>query len=169
MFHRIKEYLIISFPTISILFFIFLNIFLFKTFFDFGAFFPLQGIFFWFLFAPHLVPPLIIFSLGLLQDVIYLSFLGSTPLIFLLSFYLIKKYKNFFLEPSFTETWISFLFIFSLSLFSFWGLTSIINFNYVPIKPLLFEIFVNFLFFPLNYIFNYFFLKKLKLDKRKRN
>ena len=77
----------------------------------------------------------------------------------------------FFLEPSFLETWISFSIIFSVCIFSSWALFSLINYNITPITPIFFETFINILFFPLTYVFSYFFLTKFQLEKinKKKN
>ena len=83
MLSDIKYFFKISFPTLSILFLIFLNLFLSNSFLDFGQLFAFQAIFFWLLFSPKLVPLYIIVIIGILQDIIYISPIGSTGLIFL--------------------------------------------------------------------------------------
>ena len=101
MFSDIKYFLKISFPTLTIFFLTFLNLFISNNFFDFGQLFVFQGIFFWLLYLPKLLPLYIILIIGILQDIIYLSPIGSTALVFLLLIFLFEKYNKFFLEPSF--------------------------------------------------------------------
>tara|TARA_B100001013_G_C24564703_1_gene424011 strand:- start:146 stop:673 length:528 start_codon:yes stop_codon:yes gene_type:complete len=168
-FIKFKQLIRYSLPTFFVLFFTFFNILVSKNFFDFGVFIALHGIFFWFFYTPNLLPPFIILILGFLHDVIYLLPLGSTSLIFLLSILLIQAYKEFFLEPSFFEIWISFVVIFSISIFCSWALISLIRFAYLPIEPILFKIFINLLIFPFTYIFLYYFFNKLRLEKISRN
>ena len=170
-FIKFKQIIIYSLPSLFVILFILFNIVVSKNFLNFGLFIALHGIFFWFIYTPNLLPPLIILILGFLQDIIYLLPLGSTSLIFLLSIMLIQIYKNLFLEPSFLVIWISFSIIFLVCIFFSWALFSLINYNITPITPIFFETFINLLFFPFTYIFSYFFLSKFQLEKidKKKN
>ena len=63
MLDDIKLLLKVSFPTITIIFLTFLNLFVSKNYFDFGQLFVFQAIFFWLLYTPSLLPIYIIFTL----------------------------------------------------------------------------------------------------------
>ena len=168
MLDDIKHFLTISFPTLSILFLIFINIFISNNFFDFGQLFVFQAIFFWILYTPKLIPLYIILIVGVLQDIIYLSPVGSTALIFLLLIFLFDKYNKLFLEPSFVELFTSFIILFIIGTIIFWGLNSFINLKFLPINiNLVYEILLNLFFFPLNYFVLYIFYKKLNLEIKK--
>ena len=168
MLDDIKHFLTISFPTLSILFLIFINIFISNNFFDFGQLFVFQAIFFWILYTPKLIPLYIILIVGVLQDIIYLSPVGSTALIFLLLIFLFDKYNKLFLEPSFVELFTSFIILFIIGTIIFWGLNSFINLKFLPINiNLIYEILLNLFFFPLNYFVLYIFYKKLNLEIKK--
>ena len=170
-FIKFKQIIIYSLPSLFVILFTIFNIAVSKSFLDFGILIALHGIFFWFIYTPNLLPPLIILILGLLQDIIYLLPLGSTSLIFLLSIMLIQIYRELFLEPSFLETWICFSIIFSICILSSWVLFSLISYNIMPKTPIFFETFINLLFFPFTYVFSYFFLTKFQLEKinKKKN
>ena len=168
MLGDIKHFLAISFPTLSILFLIFINIFISNNFFDFGQLFVFQAIFFWILYTPKLIPLYIILIVGVLQDIIYLSPVGSTALIFLFLVFLFDKYNKLFLEPSFVELFTSFIILFIIGTIAFWGLNSFINLKFLPINiNLIYEILLNLFFFPLNYFVLYIFYKKLNLEIKK--
>ena len=168
MLDDIKHFLTISFPTLSILLLIFINIFISNNFFDFGQLFVFQAIFFWILYTPKLIPLYIILIVGVLQDIIYLSPVGSTALIFLLLIFLFDKYNKLFLEPSFVELFTSFIILFIIGTIAFWGLNSFINLKFLPINiNLIYEILLNLFFFPLNYFVLYIFYKKLNLEIKK--
>ncbi len=168
MLDDIKHFLTISFPTLSILFLIFINIFISNNFFDFGQLFVFQAIFFWILYTPKLIPLYIILIVGVLQDIIYLSPVGSTALIFLFLIFLFDKYNKLFLEPSFVELFTSFIILFIIGTIAFWGLNSFINLKFLPINiNLIYEILLNLFFFPLNYFVLYIFYKKLNLEIKK--
>ena len=168
MLDDIKHFLTISFPTLSILFLIFINIFISNNFFDFGQLFVFQAIFFWILYTPKLIPLYIILIVGVLQDIIYLSPVGSTALIFLFLVFLFDKYNKLFLEPSFVELFTSFIILFIIGTIAFWGLNSFINLKFLPINiNLIYEILLNLFFFPLNYFVLYIFYKKLNLEIKK--
>ena len=167
MFSNIKYFFKISFPTLSILFLIFLNLFLSNSFLDFGQLFAFQAIFFWLLYLPKFLPLYIILILGIIQDIIYLSPIGSTALIFLLLIFLFETYNKLFLEPSFFELFISFIVLFTLGMTAFWALNSLINLKFLPINiNFVYEILLNSFFFPINYFFLHIFFKKLNLDKK---
>jgi len=168
MLDDIKHFLTISFPTLSILFLIFINIFISNNFFDFGQLFVFQAIFFWILYTPKLIPLYIILIVGVLQDIIYLSPVGSTALIFLFLVFLFDKYNKLFLEPSFVELFTSFIILFIIGTIAFWGLNSFINLKFLPINiNFIYEILLNLFFFPLNYFVLYIFYKKLNLEIKK--
>ena len=168
MLNDIKHFLRISFPTLSIIFLIFINILVSNNFFDFGQLFVFQAIFFWILYAPKFLPLSIILIAGVFQDIIYLSPVGSTALIFLLLVFLFEKYSKLFLEPSFVELFTSFIILFIIGTITLWGLNSIINLKFLPINiNLAYEILLNLFFFPLNYFFLHIFFKKLNLEIKK--
>ena len=167
MFSNIKYFFKISFPTLSIFFLTFLNLFISNNFFDFGQLFVFQAIFFWMLYLPQLLPLFIILIIGVLQDIIYFSPIGSTALVFLFLVFLFEKYNKFFLEPSFFELFISFIVLFTIGMTSFWFLNSLINLKFLPINiDFAYEILLNLFFFPINYFFLHIFFRKLNLDKK---
>ena len=127
----IKYFFKISFPTLTIFFLTFFNLFISSNFFDFGQLFVFQAIFFWLLYLPKLLPLYIILIIGILQDIIYLSPIGSTALVFLLLIFLFEKYNKLFLEPTFFELFISFITLFTLGGIFFWALNSLIIFFYI--------------------------------------
>ena len=167
MLNNISFFFKISFPTITLIFLTFFNLFIAKDFFDFGQLFIFQAIFFWLLYLPRFLPFYIILFLGIFQDIIYLSPLGSTSLIFFFLIFLFDKYNKFFLEPSFVELYLSFIFLFCIGSISLWSMNSLINLKVLSINiNLLYEIFLNIFFFPINYFILYIFFKKLNLEKK---
>ena len=167
MLEDIKHFFRISFPILSIFFLTFLNLFLSNSFLDFGQLFAFQAIFFWLLYLPKFLPLYIILILGIIQDIIYLSPIGSTALIFLLLIFLFETYNKFFLEPSFFELFISFIVLFTIGMFAFWGLNSLINLKFLLINiNFLHKILLNLFFFPINYFFLHLLFKKLNLNKK---
>ena len=167
MFSDIKYFFKISFPTLTMIFLTFLNLVMSNQLLNFGQLFVFQAIFFWLLFSPKLVPLYIIVIIGILQDIIYISPIGSTGLIFLFLIFLFEKYNKFFLEPSFFELLISFLVLFVIGIISLWALNSTINLKLLVIKyTIVYEILLNFLFFPISYFFLHFCFKKMELDKK---
>jgi len=163
----IKYFLKISFPTLTIFFLTFFNLFISNNFFDFGPLFIFQAIFFWLLYLPKLLPLYIILIVGVLQDIIYLSPIGSTALVFLFLIFLFEKHNKFFLEPSFFELFISFIALFTIGNIIFWALNSLINLKFLLINiNLVYEILLNTFFFPVNYFLLHLCFKKLNLNKK---
>ena len=163
----IKYFFKISFPTLTIFFLTFFNLFISSNFFDFGQLFVFQAIFFWLLYLPKLLPLYIILIIGVLQDIIYLSPIGSTALVFLLLIFLFEKYNKLFLEPSFFELFIIFITLFTIGVIFFWALNSLINLKFLLFNiNFVYEILLNIFFFPVNYFLLHFCFKKLNLNKK---
>ena len=167
MVDDIKYFFKVSFPTLTIFFLTFFNLFISYNFFDFGQLFIFQAIFFWLLYLPKLLPLYIILIVGVLQDIIYLSPIGSTALVFLLLIFLFEKYNKFFLEPSFFELFISFVILFTIGVIALWSLNSLINLKFLLINiNFIYEILLNIFFFPINYFFLHLCFKKINLSKK---
>ena len=167
MVDDIKYFFKVSFPTLTIFFLTFFNLFISYNFFDFGQLFIFQAIFFWLLYLPKLLPLYIILIVGVLQDIIYLSPIGSTALVFLLLIFLFEKYNKFFLEPSFFELFVSFIALFTIGVLALWALNSLINLKFLLINiNFVYEILLNIFFFPINYFFLHLCFKKINLNKR---
>ena len=99
MFRDIKTFFLASFPTLTIIFFTFFNLFISNNFVDFGQLFIFQAIFFWLLYTPKLIPFYLITLIAILQDIIYLLPLGSSALVFLFLIFIFEKINKLFLEP----------------------------------------------------------------------
>ena len=127
MLDDIKLLLKVSFPTITIIFLTFLNLFVSKNYFDFGQLFVFQAIFFWLLYTPSLLPIYIILISGIVQDIIFLTPIGTTGLVFLLLIFLFEKYNKLFLEPSFFELTYVFISLFIIGSIIFLGINYLIS------------------------------------------
>ena len=134
MLDDIKLLLKVSFPTITIIFLTFLNLFVSKNYFDFGQLFVFQAIFFWLLYTPSLLPIYIILISGIVQDIIFLTPIGTTGLVFLLLIFLFEKYNKLFLEPSFFELTYVFIALFIIGSIIFWGINSLISLEFILIN-----------------------------------
>tara|TARA_Y100000590_G_scaffold352585_1_gene405198 strand:- start:1100 stop:1606 length:507 start_codon:yes stop_codon:yes gene_type:complete len=168
MFRDIKTFFLASFPTLTIIFFTFFNLFISNNFVDFGQLFIFQAIFFWLLYTPKLIPFYLITLIAILQDIIYLLPLGSSALVFLFLIFIFEKINKLFLEPSFIELFISFTFLFIIGTFSYWSLGSIINLQLLPIQiNIFYEVLINLFVFPINFFILHFFFNKLNLNKIK--
>ena len=167
MLDEIKLLLKVSFPTITIIFLTFLNLFVSKNYFDFGQLFVFQAIFFWLLYTPSLLPIYIILISGIVQDIIFLTPIGTTGLVFLLLIFLFEKYNKLFLEPSFFELTYVFIALFIIGSIIFWGINSLISLEFILINiNFFYKILLNVLVFPIIYFFLHILLKKLNLEKK---
>ena len=167
MLDDIKLLLKVSFPTITIIFLTFLKLFVSKNYFDFGQLFVFQAIFFWLLYTPSLLPIYIILISGIVQDIIFLTPIGTTGLVFLLLIFLFEKYNKLFLEPSFFELTYVFIALFIIGSIIFWGINSLISLEFILINiNFFYKILLNVLVFPIIYFFLHILLKKLNLEKK---
>ena len=103
----------------------------------------------------------------IVQDIIFLTPIGTTGLVFLLLIFLFEKYNKLFLEPSFFELTYVFIALFIIGSIIFWGINSLISLEFILINiNFFYKILLNVLVFPIIYFFLHILLKKLNLEKK---
>ena len=76
--------------------------------------FALIGIFYWGIYRPDLLPKIMIFIFGFLQDIMSGGPLGLWSLIFLIFHLVVENQRDFFIGKKFIIEWLSFIFIIPL-------------------------------------------------------
>jgi rod shape-determining protein MreD len=71
-------------------------------------YFIIMGIYFWAIYRPTLIPPLLIFIMGLLYDLMMGFPLALHAALFVISYWVIKNQRLFFLGQSYFILWIGF-------------------------------------------------------------
>ena len=99
----------------------------------------LIGVFHWAIYRPELLPPSIVFVIGVLQDTLAGTPIGVYALVFLAIYGGVVLQQRFFLGKSFTIVWIGFAIVAALSSFMTWALVAILNGVVVDPKPVMFQ------------------------------
>ncbi|MDE1148441.1 MAG: rod shape-determining protein MreD [Azospirillaceae bacterium] len=68
----------------------------------------LMSIYYWAIYRPDLLRPLLVFGIGVLQDLLGGSPLGMSALVFILAYWLVLTQRRYFLGNSFLFLWFGF-------------------------------------------------------------
>ncbi|MDX1483915.1 MAG: rod shape-determining protein MreD [Alphaproteobacteria bacterium] len=80
----------------------------------YGAIVPmlaLASVFFWAIHHPGLLPPVVVFAIGLLQDILTGALIGSGAVVLLLAYGVVVSQRIFFRNKSFLVVWLGFMFV----------------------------------------------------------
>lgn len=109
----------------------------------------LAAVYFWTLYRPGLMPPWVVFGLGLLADLLTAAPLGVNPLILLLLHGGVLTQRRALARQSFLLVWIGFALFAAGMLALNWGLRSLLSLNFQALGPALFECGVTIAAYPL--------------------
>lgn len=73
--------------------------------------FALMSVYFWSIYRPELLGYGAVFGLGLLEDLLTATPIGSTALVFLLTQWIVLRQQKFFNAKPFVVTWFAFVFV----------------------------------------------------------
>lgn len=127
--------LIRSIPFLTCFGFLFLGLFPFRLAFFVELFVPFIfiALFCWLILRPDLLPPMTVFILGVLADLMYVYPLGTDAFVFMLFYVLVYTQRRFLIGHSFLFLWGTFA-VFMLPLIGFqWGLVSLLRWQLMPI------------------------------------
>lgn len=71
--------------------------------------FVLASVFFWAIHHPGLLPPVVVFVIGLVQDILSGALVGSGAVVLLLAYGVIVSQRGVFLNKSFLVVWFGFM------------------------------------------------------------
>jgi len=90
--------------------------------------FVLMSVFHWTLYRPDLLPPIVIFALGLFLDILANAhFIGVSPLVLLLGRALVLRHRKRVVGRPFPFVWGGFAVTAAASLAAVWGLDSVLE------------------------------------------
>jgi rod shape-determining protein MreD len=117
--------------------------------------FILMGIYFWSIYRPTLIPPLLLFVVGLIYDVLMGFPLALHSVLFIAAHWGIKNQRLFFLGQSYWVLWIGFSIICFSMLILEYLFFSILAQSFLNVGPLIGNVFLSSFLFPLlSFIFN---------------
>lgn len=110
--------------------------------------FVLMFLYYWAVYRPNIMPPLLVFGLGLLFDLLSGLPLGVSAFIFLLQNLIVSDQRIFLAGQTFIVIWIGFTVVASLSLLVQWFLVGVMHMQLMPIIPVLLMILSGVIVFP---------------------
>ena len=110
---------------------------------------PLMAVYQWAVYRPNLMPPLAVFFIGLMYDILSGAPLGVNAVVFLVVYGVVAYQQRFFAGKSFLVVWLGFgIVALGASILS-WLLVSILSASIVEPRAAIFQYLLNFGFFPL--------------------
>ncbi len=110
---------------------------------------PLMAVYQWTVYRPRLMPPLAVFFIGLMYDILSGAPVGVNAVVFLAVYGVVVYQQRFFAGKSFVVVWFGFgVVALGASILS-WLLVSILSASIVEPRAAIFQYLLNFGFFPL--------------------
>lgn len=110
---------------------------------------PLIAVYHWAVYRPALLPPSVVFAIGLLHDVLSGAPLGVNAVVYLTVYGIVVWQQRFLAGKSFLVVWLGFAIVSLVATFESWLLVSILSSTLVEPNAALFQFVLNFGFFPL--------------------
>ncbi len=109
---------------------------------------PLMAIYHWAVYRPEVMPPLAVFLIGVLYDILSGAPLGVNALVFLVVYGVVAFQQRFFTGKSFLVIWFGFGLVAMGAAILSWVLVSILSGTIVEPRAVFFQFILNFAFFP---------------------
>ena len=110
---------------------------------------PLVVVFFWSIYGPDYMPPLSVFFIGLLQDLLTGGPLGLWPAVYLATQFVVLSQRPYFLGREQKVVWIGFALAATGASVILWLVMSLMAGVLLPIRGLLYQMFATVMIYPL--------------------
>ena len=110
---------------------------------------PLVVVFFWSIYGPDYMPPLSVFFIGLLQDLLTGGPLGLWPAVYLATQFIVLSQRPYFLGREQKVVWIGFALAAAGASVILWLVMSLMAGVLLPIRGLLYQVFATVMIYPL--------------------
>lgn len=110
---------------------------------------PLVVVFFWSIYGPDYMPPLSVFFIGLLQDLLTGGPLGLWPAVYLATQFIVLSQRPYFLGREQKVVWIGFALAAAGASVILWLVMSLMAGVLLPIRGLLYQMFATVMIYPL--------------------
>ncbi|MDH5748805.1 MAG: rod shape-determining protein MreD [Rhodospirillales bacterium] len=111
--------------------------------------FPLMAIYHWTIIRPDVMPPIAVFAIGLLQDLLTGAPLGVSAAVYLGVYGAVLSQRHFFLGKSFLIIWIGFSLVAAASGIVSWIIVSVLNLTLLEPSASFYQYLMTVSFFPL--------------------
>ncbi|MFV3129202.1 rod shape-determining protein MreD [Niveispirillum sp. KHB5.9] len=109
----------------------------------------LMCLFYWVIHRPDLLRPMVVFAIGLLQDLIGGTPIGMTSMVLVLAYWLLITQRRFFLGRSFLMLWIGFGLVAAGSGAVQWAVFALMTASLLDARPVLVQALLGVALFPL--------------------
>lgn len=110
---------------------------------------PLMAVYHWAVYRPGLMPPLAVFIIGVVYDILSGAPLGVNALVFLTIYGVVVYQQRFFTGRSFIIVWLGFGIMAFAAAVEAWILVSVLSESIVEPRALVFQYILNVGFFPI--------------------
>lgn len=109
---------------------------------------PLIAVYHWSVYRPSLLPPVVIFSIGLLHDVLSGAPIGVNALVYLTVHGIVVSQQRFLVGKSFLVVWLGFAIVSLIATIEAWLLVSVLSSAIIEPNAAMFQFALNVGFFP---------------------
>ena len=108
----------------------------------------LMAVYYWAIYRPTLVPPVLCFIVGLLMDALSGMPLGMNALVLVAVQWIVRGQRRFLMGQPYTVLWALFGLVAVMAAGVTWGLYGLLHLRWTPLLPLAGTIVINLLLFP---------------------
>jgi rod shape-determining protein MreD len=108
----------------------------------------LMAIYYWAIYRPTLVPPVLCFAAGLIMDILTGMPLGLTAMVFVLVRWIVSSQRRFLRGQPYIAIWAFFGLVAVLAGLLQWGLLGLVHMHWSPPGPVGLTVLVSLFFFP---------------------
>ena len=105
-------------------------------------------IYYWTVYRPTLLPPVLVFMMGACFDLLSGLPLGLSSAVFLIIRHALYDQRIFLTGQPFMVIWLGYIIVSAVALFAQWALFGLIQFHWTPVFPIVLMIVVGILLFP---------------------
>jgi rod shape-determining protein MreD len=111
--------------------------------------FTLMAAYHWTIYRPDLLPPLALFTVGMVEDLLVGAPVGVTPLLLLLTYVAVLSYRRYFVDRTFPFVWTGFTLLAIIAMLGLWALHCLLDGVLLDFRTTLFRAVLTIAIFPL--------------------
>ena len=109
----------------------------------------LASVFFWAVHHPRLLPPVVVFAIGLIQDTLSGASMGSGAVVLLATYGVTVSQRRFFNNRTFIQVWVGFVIVAFAAAVLSWVVAMIAGGAFVPPRAAAFQYLLTIAVYPL--------------------
>ena len=110
--------------------------------------FTLMAAYHWTIYRPDLLPPSILFGIGLAEDLLTGGPVGVTPLLLLVARAGVLRYRRYFVNRGFIFVWAGFTVLAAIGMFGLWAVHCVLDLTMLDFRSTLFRTVLTIAAFP---------------------